>query len=360
MNFAACNLWHSQRPRAFGLVCLAMASGLICRQAAAVGVLLDTRSFESPTYTSGTLDPQNGWEHVDIPPPSGPLGAATVQTGGGSPSGPQSVQLSRAVNSYDWWRVRINGGAGVTPQRFALVDWDMRVNQTAGLGLGPFFGIDVYDHADNNPNGRLGGLGIDAHTGQLLYVSGATGFTAPANNPLVDFGTWNHFRIVVDYQPHTYSVYLNGTQWKSAIPFVDGTPGLNKITNASVAAVPVQGDFDSLAAPGTAFIDNFVIRDGLLGDYDLDGDVDLADFTVWKQSLNSSVATPGYFADGNNSGGVDAADFTVWRDNFGASIVSAIGSGGLAGGNAVPEPSSWLLFLLGLLPAHRLLGRWRK
>ena len=115
-----------------------------------------------------------------------------------------------------------------------------------------------------------------------------------------------------------------------------------------------------MRATGTAFIDNFVIRDGLLGDYDLDGDVDLADFTVWKQSLNSSVATPGYFADGNNSGGVDAADFTVWRDNLAYSIVSAIGSGGLAGGNAVPEPSSWLLFLLGLLPAHRLLGRWRR
>ncbi|MCA9185706.1 MAG: hypothetical protein R3E01_09950 [Pirellulaceae bacterium] len=64
------------------------------------------------------------------------------------------------------------------------------------------------------------------------------------------------------------------------------------------------------------------------GDYNGNGVVDAADYTVWKDSFGSRLELA---SDGNLNGAIDAADYTIWKDNFG-SRVKAI--------NAVPEPSS--------------------
>ncbi len=49
----------------------------------------------------------------------------------------------------------------------------------------------------------------------------------------------------------------------------------------------------------------------IAGDYDIDGDVDQDDYTVWVNSFGSQTLLA---ADGNNDGIVNAADYTVWRD----------------------------------------------
>ncbi|MCA9188945.1 MAG: hypothetical protein KDA99_25150, partial [Planctomycetales bacterium] len=53
----------------------------------------------------------------------------------------------------------------------------------------------------------------------------------------------------------------------------------------------------------------------LSGDYNFDGCVNAADYTVWKDHYGSFLALE---ADGNFDGEVNAADYTVWKDNFGA------------------------------------------
>ena len=63
------------------------------------------------------------------------------------------------------------------------------------------------------------------------------------------------------------------------------------------------------------------------GDYDLDGEVAAADFTVWTGAFGATGLEP---ADGNADGTVDAADYTVWRDHLGAT-----GSLGLSGATDV-------------------------
>jgi Dockerin type I domain len=343
----------------------AILCAILClaKTASAVGVLLDSHGFDGPTYTPGVLDDQDIWRHVRSPNP-GSLGTAVVQTGGGSPTGGQSVLVTRGANSYDWWGSRGSADpAGITPQRFVIVDWDMRADQTTQpSALGPFLGVEAFDQADvsNNPalSGVLAAFGVDATTGELLYGT-ASGFLSTGAAP-IDFGSWNHYRVVLDYSgSRSYRVFFNGAQLGSSHNFMDTTPALTKFSRSAIAALAVAGDLNSLVAPATAYVDNYVVRNGLLGDYDVDGDVDAADFTAWKQSLNNTVSSAGFFADGNNSGNVDAGDYTIWRDNFGTSLFTPIGSGGLAGNNAVPEPSSWLLLFLGLMPARWMLGRRR-
>jgi hypothetical protein len=78
------------------------------------------------------------------------------------------------------------------------------------------------------------------------------------------------------------------------------------------------------------------------GDYNRDGVVDAADYTVWRDSLGQFV-TNWNGADGNGNGIVDAEDYHEWKLGFGA--------GGSMGESAVPEPSTALLAVLLLLIA---------
>lgn len=83
-----------------------------------------------------------------------------------------------------------------------------------------------------------------------------------------------------------------------------------------------------------------------VGDYNNDGAVNIADYTVWRNNLGATV-TPGSGADGSANGVVDADDYAVWRLYFGATN----GSLGALSGVAVPECSSLLLLTLGLAGA---------
>ena len=87
----------------------------------------------------------------------------------------------------------------------------------------------------------------------------------------------------------------------------------------------------------------------LAGDYNTDGVVDAADYTVWRNKLGSGVSLPN-----DNTPGVAADDYTRWKANFGA-VSPGIGDGsGAASLNAtVPEPSTALLAAFSLAAAVR-------
>ena len=67
----------------------------------------------------------------------------------------------------------------------------------------------------------------------------------------------------------------------------------------------------------------------LAGDYNNDGVVDAADYTVWRDNLGAAAGTLPNDVDG---GVIDTDQYTTWSNNFGAQLPSST--------SAVPEPSA--------------------
>jgi hypothetical protein len=90
------------------------------------------------------------------------------------------------------------------------------------------------------------------------------------------------------------------------------------------------------------------------GDYNNNGVVDAADYTIWRDTLGQTGE--GLDADFDNSNSIDEVDYVAWRDHFGQNRFTA-GSGSCSAA-AVAEPSSLVLALLAAGLAL-LLCRWR-
>ena len=78
------------------------------------------------------------------------------------------------------------------------------------------------------------------------------------------------------------------------------------------------------------------IPPALFGDYNHDGIVDAADYTVWRNSLGTSGLAPYQGADGSGNGTVGLEDYGVWKSHFGETL--APGAGGGAAALTLTEP----------------------
>jgi PEP-CTERM motif-containing protein len=107
------------------------------------------------------------------------------------------------------------------------------------------------------------------------------------------------------------------------------------------------GSFVVHYGPGSAFNTKLVVLSAfqavLPGDYNQNGTVDAADYTVWRNHLgqpftltneNPAAATPGV---------VDAEDYVFWKSRFGDSLGSGSGAAATA---IVPEPTTLVLLML--------------
>jgi glucose/arabinose dehydrogenase len=86
------------------------------------------------------------------------------------------------------------------------------------------------------------------------------------------------------------------------------------------------------------------------GDYDLDGNVDNDDYSVWRRSFGTtSVGLP---ADGYGNGTIDAADYVIWRNALPPGAGSALDA-------VVPEPATAVLMAAIAFIAWPFVGRRR-
>jgi hypothetical protein len=92
----------------------------------------------------------------------------------------------------------------------------------------------------------------------------------------------------------------------------------------------------------------------LAGDYNQDGTVDAADYSVWRDNVGGNGPLPNETA---SLGTIDQADYDAWKANFGATNAN---NGGGAASATVPEPATTTLILFGMLASVSNLGPRRR
>ncbi len=319
--------------------------------------VVDARGFEAPLNTTtafgtGRLQGQSalvgtgGGTQSWVASPFSPTGSARVQ-GGVVKTGSQAVSIDRAANEDARWAVPVSGIPG-PGNRFVVIDWDQRTEQTVSSAFGPYFAVEAYDDS-GAALGQIGSLGVDASTGDVLFQQEGTGFLVETNQD-VAFGQWHGFRLVIDFQAERYYGFFEN-QPVSNTGFIDA--GLTRFTDADLAAIAAGGDPASQSLTGTAYVDNFIVLQtdnaGVLanapGDYNASGQVEQGDLDLVLQNWGVDVTAFG--VGGGGAGGIPAG----WLNDLPEGVIDQAeldrvlqNWGSLAAPNfhglAVPEPGT--------------------
>lgn len=312
------------------------------------------RGFEAPPFNPGNVVSQDSWIA-----PSLTTTSAVVETGTGKGGG-QSLRVNKGALNNGFWTRNPGTVSGVgityTPNRYVTIDWDhFRTVRPVTTGDAPVFGVQSYSNLQGGFT-QHSGVVVDATTGNVFVQTAASGGALVESGQSVAANTWNHFRIQLDFISDTYEAFLNGTRILTNAGFIDGPQTV--YSHANIVALAAFGDFDSQNNTGFANIDNFIVRDGLPSDFNHNGAVDLADYSVWRDQQGQTgwglaadangdgvvnaadraewitdfgrtngVVTTMSMADYNANGVVDAADYTLWRENNGRTGALLTGDG---------------------------------
>ena len=158
---------------------------------------------------------------------------------------------------------------------------------------------------------QVGGTALITGGLQVQFVSGFT--------PVL----YQNFEILTAEQ-------LTGTFSSYSLPALPGGMGWRAIYTT-------QGVTLSVRPPGDT---NTVFP---TGDYNFNGIVDAADYTIWRDTLGS---TTDFRADGNGDHVIDQLDYAIWKTHRGQ-VFSGMASIEVTGN--VPEPDCMLMALIGIL-----------
>jgi hypothetical protein len=138
-----------------------------------------------------------------------------------------------------------------------------------------------------------------------------------------------------------YTTGTSGSSWLSDAISATGPYTMNLVIggSATTGTYPITVRFAGDGPNGSNTSFNLTITPaGVPGDYNGNGKVDAADYVLWRNGgpLQNEVDAVGI---------VNAADYTAWRARFG----NTSGSGAAFEITAVPEATSCVLMMLGLL-----------
>jgi sugar lactone lactonase YvrE len=202
---------------------------------------------------------------------------------------------------------------------------------------------------------------IDPNSGNRTVISGAgvgTGpaFLSPVGSTVGPSGTLyvsDASLVILAVNQSNGNRQLVSGAARGSGPAFESIRGIAREASGSLLAVDATldqlirvnvgtGDRLILSSPNPTSEPVFLAPDGIatvglleiVGDYNGNGRVDTADYTVWRDMLGS-VVIRGTGADGNYDSNVDMADYSLWRMNFGAVIpASAVTS------TVIPEPAT--------------------
>lgn len=174
---------------------------------------------------------------------------------------------------------------------------------------GPFAGTD-YDFVNAS--------GIALINGQL-ELSLINGFTPQASDTFTIFNSANFL----------------GT-------FGNVTNGQRLSVLGGLGSFRVNYGLGSFFADSQVVLSDFLATTALPGDYNADGTVNAADYSVWRDNKGSSVTLPG----DTTPGTVTQADYVEWRTNFGSSVTT---SASHIKSTTIPEPTTLAFLLIGMV-----------
>jgi hypothetical protein len=223
------------------------------------------------------------------------------------------------------------------------------VNMSDGA-VGQFF------HAHNGSTVNVAGGAVGdfftAHGGSVMNFSGGTigdDLGADSGSNLNVFGTQFMLagRDITSSLSEDVPFIVNDRNVTLTGFLADGSPFEFQLNTTD----QLGADFFDL---GTQLTITFVA--GIPGDFNVDGVVNAADYTVWRNNVGTIVAVRGNDGDGNYDGRVTPADYYVWKKHFG-NVAGGLGANFDERFPAnVPEPGTLaLLALAGVLAS----ARWR-
>lgn len=306
----------------------------------------------------------------DVPNPT-PVGAAIDIVNGGDGTMGNRIQNGNAFRFSVWIQQDPDHPISVEPSvepvlKFEL--WSEAQSTFADYdGRKPFAdeGDRLWDTDLNARDPHYDGHGQSVSSPIDINNNGTviTGDTPVASIPQATGVQWVRVEttIVIDDDPDDF-----GLGWD--IAGQDFQVDAIEEVRATFFTGDFSGDSSFLAGAGSFFVDNALLEvfpdeatmistanpnpmpmPTLIGDYNDNGVVDAADYTVWRDHLGMSAAALAN-RDPMITGLVKEADFTSWRNHFGES--NGVGSGAsvsimaYAPTQAVPEPSSMMLLVM--------------
>lgn len=286
-----------------------------------VGQRAGTLRLGASAGSDGELRIDGGWLEVTDDVEIGPGGeGALMQSGGELRVLNGGVHIENGVYT-------LTGGRLVTPElsRGAMGEFNLR---NSGELQADHVSFDLTNSGGViTPGGD--GVGQTEVQGNLILADGELRITlaSPTQND----------RIVVEG--------LSALGAGLEVVLADGFAPLSGSWEIMSAGGGFTGDFGSVTAGYSlrqAGDSLFLELDATLlpGDYNSDGRVDAADYTLWRDHLGDPAGT---LANDTTGDVIGAAQYNLWRSNYGATRAGASGAA-----DSVPEPDAALLMILGV------------
>ena len=306
--------------------------------------MVDAPVFGGATANGSVYDATNSG--VSALTVGGPYGH--VSMGLGTPAGlffnrPVNWDPGNATNSYEF-NVQGNPTGGTVTEVYEVDNVKLTLNIATSLGLlvDPATGKARIKNLSANPI-QMDYYSIESTNNSLLTANfnGTTGWKSLHDQGLDSQGagvgqSWDE--VDTNSAARLVEEFLLGNTTLAPGQSVGLGAPINPAILASQASTlkfRFGGPNNASLGIGTVAFQSLV----LTGDYNDNGVVDAADYTVWRDHLGQTFALPN--RDPLNSGAISAADYASWKTHFGATF--GAGSGAAA---AVPEPPTALLGLL--------------
>jgi hypothetical protein len=308
--------------------------------------MVDAPVFGGATLNGSVTDFTNSG--VSALTVGGPFGHVSKTLG--SPSAlffnrPVNWDPSNATNSYEF-NVQGNPTGGTVTEVYEVDNVKLTLNVATSLGLlvDPATGkariknlsadpIQMDYYSIESTNNSLRTANFNGTTGwKSLHDQGIDSLGAGVGQSWDEVDTNSAARLVEEF-------LLGNTTLAPGQSVGLGAPIDPAIlaSQASTLKFRFGGPNNAALGIGTVGFQSLV----LTGDYNDNGVVDAADYTVWRDGLGARFTQ---------------ADYDVWKANFGTNVYGGSGAASSAA-SAVPEPSSVVLLLSALVTARLFLRR---